>query len=101
MSEHDPNLGIPPTQEELEAAREKLCKVKLEEINQNLYEALRKTDYVHFSEFVNSEKKRSILLRRGQIKKKAEELENMVSGFSFEELAAFNVTRYFEEQGWL
>ena len=101
MSDHDPNLGIPPSPEELEAAREKLCKVKLEEVNQALYEVLRKTDFVHFSEFISGKKKKAILLSRGRIKKEAEEIEEMLKGFSFNELAAFNVRQHFKEQGWL
>ena len=103
--DRDPSLGPAPSDEELQVALEKQRSIKKEQVNVFLYEVFKKTDYIHFSEFMQSksaaDKKGQILQERKLIKEKAEQLEETLMEMSFEKLISFSVEEYFKEQGWL
>lgn len=101
MSEFDPALGPPPSDEEIEKARQKLIEVRLSQVNKMLYVVLQKTDYVHFSEFLEDGKKQNLKKERKSLKEKSEALEEEIKSMDFKTLVAFSVEERFKQEGWI
>ena len=89
-------LPLDPEYNEAELVQRRIASIK-EQMNECLYAILQKTDFVHFSEFLSSGKKKNIKKERKQLKKLAEELEEKLETMTFEELQIFSTHKWFSK----